>query len=294
MDNSDNAAVDHTEAGEGSVHLSEADKRKAQENATIPAEVIHEIVREEGERQLARTVAAQWWSGLAAGLSMGFSFLAQAELQAALPNEPWRVLISSVGYTVGFAIVVLGRQQLFTESTLSAALPVLTRRTPGAALACVRLWHVVLAANIVGTWIFAAALAYGHPVSPQVMGALAQVGQAAVERPFWTVLLTAILAGWLIALMVWLLPSSSNIKLFVIVFLAYTVALGQFSHIIAGSTDASYAVLIGRASLCQYVANFFVPTLIGNTIGGVLLVALLNHAPVAPELENSEQAAEAH
>jgi formate/nitrite transporter FocA (FNT family) len=67
------------------------------------------------------------------------------------------------------------------------------------------------------------------------------------------------------------------------------VALGKFSHIIAGSTDAAYAVLIGHATLGRYVTNFFLPTLIGNTIGGSLLVALLNHAPVAPELENSEE-----
>jgi formate/nitrite transporter FocA (FNT family) len=281
-------AVDHTQAGSGSPHLSKDERKKAHENATIPAEVIHEIVREEGERELARGAGALWWSGLAAGLSMGFSFLTQAELRAALPDAPWRELIAALGYTVGFAIVVLGRQQLFTESTLSAVLPALTRRTPAAALACLRLWLIVLAANIAATWIFAAALTYGHFLPPDVSGALAMIGQEAVERPFWPVLLSAIFAGWLIALMVWLLPSSSSIRLLVIVFVAYVVALGKFSHIIAGSTEAAYGVLIARASWCQYLLNFFVPTLIGNTIGGTLLVALLNHAPVAPELENSE------
>jgi formate/nitrite transporter FocA (FNT family) len=120
------------------------------------------------------------------------------------------------------------------------------------------------------------------------MGALAGIGQEAVARPFWPVLLSAIFAGWLIALMVWLLPSSSNIRLLVIVFLSYVVALGKFSHIIAGSADAAFTVIMGHASFLQYLVNFFVPTLIGNTIGGALLVALLNHAPVAPELENSE------
>ena len=281
-------SIDHTEAGAGSPHLPEAEKSKAHENATIPAEVIHEIVREEGERELARGAAALWWSGLAAGLSMGFSFIAQAELKSALPDMPWRDLIAGFGYTVGFAIVVLGRQQLFTESTLSAVLPVLTRRTTGAALACLRLWVIVLVANIVGTWIYAAVLAYGHPLSPEATSALAAIGEEALARPFWPVLLSAIFAGWLIALMVWLLPSSSNIRLLVIVFLAYVVSLGKFSHIIAGSADGAYAVMIGRGSFSQYVLNFFVPTLIGNTIGGSLLVALLNHAPVAPELENSE------
>ncbi|MBV9062567.1 MAG: formate/nitrite transporter family protein [Alphaproteobacteria bacterium] len=282
------ADIDHTEAGAGSPHLSEADKKKAHENATLPAEVIHEIVREDGERQLARSANAIWWSGLAAGLSMGFSFVTQAELQVALPDKPWRPLIANLGYTVGFAIVVLGRQQLFTESTLSAVLPALTRRTGGAVLACLRLWAIVLVANIVGTWIFAAVLAYGQPLSPEAAGALVDIGIDAVTRPFLTVLLSAVFAGWLIALMVWLLPSSSNIRLLVIVFLAYVVALGRFSHIIAGSTDAAYAFLTAHTSLGRYLIDFFVPTLIGNTIGGSLLVGLLNHAPVAPELEKSQ------
>ncbi|HEY6578202.1 MAG TPA: hypothetical protein VIY09_02685, partial [Rhizomicrobium sp.] len=95
----DHGGIDHTEAGSGSPHLSEPDKAKAHENATIAAEVIHEIVREEGERELARSAAALWWSGIAAGLSMGFSFLAQAELHAALPDAPWRNLIAALGYT---------------------------------------------------------------------------------------------------------------------------------------------------------------------------------------------------
>lgn len=284
--------IDHTQAGSGSPHLSERERDKAHENATLPAEVIHEIVREEGERELARGVPALWWSGLAAGLSMGFSFLTEAALRAALPDEAWRELVISLGYTVGFAIVVLGRQQLFTESTLSAVLPALTRRTWDAAAACLRLWAIVLAANIVGTWIYAAVLAYGHPVSPETMDALAEVGQQAVQRSFWPVLLSAIFAGWLIGLMIWLLPSSSSIRLLVIVFIAYVVALAKFSHIIAGSADAAYVLLIGQASAGQYAFHFFLPTLIGNTIGGVLLVALLNHAPVAPELENSEAAVE--
>jgi formate/nitrite transporter FocA (FNT family) len=182
---------------------------------------------------------------------------------------------------------LLGRQQLFTESPLSAVLPALTRRTPVAVLACLRLWLIVLAASIAATWIFAAALAYGHFLPPEVSGALTMIGQKAVERPFWPVLLSAVFAGWLIALMVWLLPSSSSIRLLVIVFIAYVVALEKFSHIVAVSTDAAYVVLTAHASWDQYLLNFFVPTLIGNTIGGTLLVELLNHAPVAPELENS-------
>ena len=92
------------------------------------------------------------------------------------------------------------------------------------------------------------------------------------------------LAGWLIALMVWLLPSAKSARLFVIILLTYVVAIGQFSHIIAGSVEAFFAVLSGAAAPSQYIFGFFLPTIVGNTIGGVALVALLNHAPLAPEL----------
>jgi formate/nitrite transporter FocA (FNT family) len=87
--------------------------------------VVYETIRREGEEELHRKVSSLWWSGLAAGLSMGFSFIAEGLLMAHLPDTPWRLLVSGAGYSVGFLIVVLGRQQLFTENTLTVFLPVL-------------------------------------------------------------------------------------------------------------------------------------------------------------------------
>ena len=93
------------------------------------ARVIHELIREEGEKTLERSVKAMAWSALGAGLSMGFSFFTMAIIRSALPEgAPWSKLVSSLGYTIGFIIVILGRQQLFTESTLSSILPLLTRK----------------------------------------------------------------------------------------------------------------------------------------------------------------------
>lgn len=59
---------------------------------------MHEAVRREGESELERTSSSLAWSGLAAGLSMGFSFLGVGLLQAYLPDEPWTPLVSSFGY----------------------------------------------------------------------------------------------------------------------------------------------------------------------------------------------------
>ena len=276
-------------AGKDSPHLEEHQREQAADAAPLRGIVIHEVIRAEGEEELKRDVPQMAWSGLAAGLSMGFSFLTQALLRAGLPEEPWRHLIASFGYTTGFAIVILGRQQLFTESTLTAVLPALTNKDGKTLRAVLKLWVVVLAANLIGTWLFAAALAWWNLFPPQAMASLSDIAAEAVENPFWTTLLKAVFAGWLIALMVWLLPSARTARLLVIVMITYIVALARLSHIIAGSAEAAYAVLNGQAGGGDYAWKFLIPTLIGNIVGGVALVAMLNHAPVAPQLEQAAE-----
>jgi formate/nitrite transporter FocA (FNT family) len=268
--------------------LDEAEKDQAAQHAAPPAVVIHEIVRKDGEEELSRKPGAIGWSGLAAGLSMGFSFLTMALIQSALPASPWRPLIDSVGYSVGFVITILGRQELFTESTLTAVLPVLVKRDAATFLALLRFWVIVLIANIAGTCVFAFMLSFGGLFADPARAALVEIGRDAVSGPFWPTLVKAVLAGWLIALMVWLLPSAKSARLFVILLLTYVVALGRFSHIVAGSVEAFFAVFTGEASLKDYLLGFFAPTIIGNTLGGVALVAILNHAPLAPDMDASD------
>jgi formate/nitrite transporter FocA (FNT family) len=281
-----------TEAAVDSPHLEAHQQQQAAAAAPLQGLVIHEVIRAEGEHELSRGIPEMAWSGLAAGLSMGFSYLTQALLRSGLPDQPWRHLVASLGYIVGFAIVVLGRQQLFTESTLSAVLPVLTNKNRPTLVSMLRLWAVVLAANLVGTWLFAAALAAWDVFRPEVVQSLGEIAGEAVQGPFWPTLLKAVFAGWLIALMVWLLPSARTARLLVIALITYVVALARLSHIIAGSSEAAYAVLTARAGFTAYVMDFLLPTLIGNTIGGVALVAMLNHAPIAPKLaEAAERAA---
>jgi formate-nitrite transporter family protein len=236
--------------------------------------------------ELASRPGAVFWSGLAAGLSMGFSFLALALMQSKLPEGPARQLIGSTGYSLGFVIVIVGRQELFTESTLTAVLPLLVRRDWSTWLALLKFRAVVLVANLLGTLIFALLLTINGLFSDDMRASLDEISREAVSGPFWTTAIKAIFAGWLIALMIWLLPSARSARLFVILLLTYVVAIGHFSHVIAGSVEAFFAILAGQASADDYVAGFFVPTILENTIGGVALVALLNHAPLARELGN--------
>lgn len=276
------------EQASDSPHLGDPEKGQADDHAPLRPVVIHEIIRAEGEAELKRPAAALLWSGLAAGLSMGFSFVAQALLKTDLPSGPGAEALASVGYMVGFVIVVLGRQQLFTESTLTAVLPPLHDHDPQTWIKTLRLWGIVFAANILGTWLFAAVLAFGHPLPPNTGPALSQLASETMAHPFWNTLLRAVLAGWLIALMVWLLPSAGSAKLLIIALLTWLVAFAKLSHIIAGSGESAYAVLTGAASLGAYVLKFMIPTAIGNTLGGVALVAMLNHAPVSADADEAE------
>ncbi len=109
--------------------------------------VIYEAIRQEAVAELSRPNRALLWSGLAAGLSVCFSFLAEALLQSGLPNVSWRPLISKFGYSVGFLIVILGRQQLFTENTLTPVLQLFQEKTLTILMNTIRLWAVVLVAN---------------------------------------------------------------------------------------------------------------------------------------------------
>jgi len=277
------------DAGAASPHLDEPDQRLAAEHKAPHALIIHELVREEGEAGLRRPSSALAWSGLAAGLSMGFSFLTLALIGSGLSDAPWRRLVDSAGYTVGFLIVILGRQQLFTETTVTAMLPLLVKRNWMTFWSVLRFWTVVFAANLAGALAFAALISPQGLFSDPVRHALVQTAREAVSGAFWPTMVRSVFAGWLIALMVWILPSARSARVLVIMILTYIVALGRFSHTVAGAVDAGFAVFSGDATAAQFLLGFLAPTLIGNTIGGVALVALLNHAPLAAALQEQPE-----
>lgn len=215
---------------------------------------------------------------------MGFSLLGTGILAAALPENSWRTLVSSFGYTLGFLVVVLGRQQLFTENTLTAILPVLDDPDkPKKLMQMLRLWGIVLFTNLIGAAIFAEVAAKTAMFKPEFKAAFLTVGLEVLHPTFGEIVWRGILAGWLIALMVWLLPAANAQRAWIIIIITWLVGAAGLSHIIAGSVEALYVVAAGNWPWQLYVTNFLVPVFIGNTIGGVGLVALLNYGQVVPE-----------
>jgi len=277
--NKKSAKVDPPPLAEGTIST-RAEHKQVEERLAIGANVVYETIRREGEDELHRTVAALAWSALAAGLSMGFSFVAEGLLMSHLPDQLWRPLIASAGYCVGFLIVILGRQQLFTENTLTVVLPLLLRKDLATLLRMLRLWGVVLSGNLVGTFLFALCIGKIVLFDPRTQESLTQIGLAHIGASFWTVLVRAVFAGWLIALMVWLLPGAESARVSIVIIVTYLVGISRFNHIIAGSTTMFFLIVTKSISWGTYVTQFFIPTLLGNVIGGLSLVAALGHAQV--------------
>jgi formate/nitrite transporter FocA (FNT family) len=255
-----------------------SERKQVEEAKTLDAKTAYEVIQEEGEDELSRSTEALFWSGLAGGLSMGFSFLAEGLLRSHLPEAEWRPLVAKLGYTVGFTVVIIGSQQLFTENTLTPILPLLKRRTAECLRNVLRLWGAVLVANLLGAMLFALALGRLAVVEPRVQSTLSDLAREAMQFDAATTFLHAIYAGWLIALMVWMLPAVKGGRLGVVVLMTYLVGVGGFAHIIAGASEVFYAAVRGEASWLNVLSGYLAPTLAGNVAGGLTLVAALNHA----------------
>jgi formate/nitrite transporter FocA (FNT family) len=137
---------------------------------------------------------------------------------------------------------------------------------------------------VCGGFLFAGAIVHTHAFDAAVTSAFAADARHLIEGAFGVTMVRAVFAGWLIALMVWLLPTAQSSSLWVIILITYIIGLCGFPHIVAGTVDAAFLLQIGEASVRDFFLGFFVPTLLGNIIGGVALVAVLNYGQVMPEI----------
>jgi formate/nitrite transporter FocA (FNT family) len=255
-------------------------QKEAEERSAVPAQTVHQAILIQGRDELSRPSAALAWSGLAGGLSMSASFLAEASLRAYLPEAEWTHLISKMGYPVGFLLVVLGRQQLFTENTLNAVLPLLHEPSRNTFQQVARLWTIVLLANIAGAHIAAWFYSNTSAVGPDIQSAMKEIAGEVIGYSFTTALVKGIISGWLIAMVVWLTAAMDTGKVAAVAIPTYLVGVGSFTHVIVGSIEVLFLVMSGSYGWLAYGFGFLIPTLIGNSLGGVLLVAALNHAQV--------------
>ena len=264
--------------------LSRKERAQVRESVKPRAAVVYEIIRVQGEAELRRPVSSLWWSGMAAGISIGFSFLTEAALAAHLPASEWMPIVAKLGYAVGFLIVILGHQQLFTENVLTAVLPVMARKNFHWFIKMLRLWGIVLAANIAGSLIFAFAIVRLPIVAPDLGPSLANIVNTVMSHTPGEMFAKGIGAGWLIAALVWIIAATEGVAFLIILLLTYLIAFFGFSHIVAGTVEAAYGVMTGLISFDKAFFVFFLPTLAGNVFGGTVLFSLLSYAQVREEI----------
>jgi formate-nitrite transporter family protein len=247
----------------------------------LSAAEIHENVRVTAEEEMRRPASDLGWSALASGLTIGFSFLAAAYLTLWVPVAYAPAAIAA-GYPLGFIFVVQARNQLFTENTLEPVIPFLQRRDRKTFMRVLRLWTIVLIGNLIGALIFASLAARTPLLDDAMHRALIHVATLGTDGGFGLVVYRAIFGGWLVALMAWLVSSTraTGTQVLYIWLTTAPIAAFGFRHSIAGAVEAFYLSVTGAASWSAMMGGFLIPAIIGNVIGGVVLVAMLNHGQV--------------
>ena len=271
------------ESGPDDPELTREEEQNVDESQLPRAVVLHEIIRSQGDHELERTIAALFWSALAAGLTMGLSLMAMGLLNANLPEGGYSKIIASFGYSAGFLGVILARQQLFTENTLTAVLPVMSEPTLHNFGLLGRLWGVVLIGNLLGTILVAYVILHLPLFDAKADAKFLAIGTKVMENDATGMFAKGIVSGWMIATMVWMLPAAESAKIWIIVLITYLMALGDFTHIVVGSLEVAYLVFAGEATWGEFWLTFAGPTLAGNIVGGSLIFALISHAQVRSE-----------
>lgn len=248
----------------------------------VTAHQLFESARSAAKADLARSSLGLAFSGFSAGLNISFSFVTAVLAYQSSTRPELAHLWSSVAYPVGFILIILARAQLFTENTLTPVLLVLDSPTTWNVLNTIRLWIVVLCANLAGAFVFSYAMSALNLPSSLEPEAAATLAWGAYEGSWSDLFARAIFGGWLIALMTWVLHAGGGLtgQIVLVWIIAALIQGANFSHSVAGATEVLYLAHEKMISYLDWFARFQVPVTLGNIVGGVVFVALVNYAQV--------------
>lgn len=269
--------------------LSRGEEEEAKERAGPRPPVVYASISARGMEELGRPTISLWGSGIAAGLILMVSVISEGLIEHELPDMVGKALIADIGYTLGFILVILGRLQLFTENTITPVLPLLANPTRRAFYRTGRLWAIVFSANMVGTMIAAVMLVWGDIVTDAQISAILDVSSKVMDNTPFETLRYGIIAGFLIATLVWCMPTARGAEFFLIFFVTYVIALGNFTHVVAGSGEGFMLMLTGTADPLWVVFGLILPAFVGNVLGGTVLFATLAYVQVMEEIHEDRQ-----
>ena len=267
----------------------QAEEKSVSEAVSLSPKMIYEVIRREGEEELARSKRSLIWSGIAAGIMISLSVLGEAIFRTYLPDTPYRFLIENLGYSLGFLAVIMGRMQLFTENTITTVLPIMRTKTWFSFMCMLRLWGIVLAANVVGAFAAAALFLFTPAISPEVLPAILDLSHHATTMGAYQGFFRAIPAGVIVALIVWMMPQADDTSFFLILVFTWLIAAGDFAHIVAGSVEMAVMIFEGDLDFSGAVFGFFIPVLCGNIVGGTIIFTLVAWGQVRDEVEEDEE-----
>ena len=243
---------------------------------------IYERVCDDTVEELERPPSSLAFSGLFAGFTIALAPLAYALAYVTLGNGESQQFAAAMLYPIGYIAVIIGRAQFFTENTLYPVM--VTMRKPEFFRASARLWAIVLATNLAGAMLFALLAIYtgalGDPVQAKLVAEGVGDTSGALSSTFWS----AVVTGWLLALVAWLVEASEHAIGQIVSIFAITlvVGLGGFDHCIATTVEAFCALLEGPLSLADTL-GWLAVTIAGNVVGGVMIVAAINYGQVRRE-----------
>ncbi|SNZ03227.1 Formate/nitrite transporter FocA, FNT family [Natronoarchaeum philippinense] len=261
--------------------------REAVERSRSGAPAVGAVVRDRfsSDEVFQRIVAAAdeeitsgsrelFFSALAAGFAITITFMLYVSLTAKTGGD---AVLSALLYPLGFIYIIIGRYQLYTENTLPPV--ALTIERIASVPALLRNWSVVLAGNFTGGALGALALAYGGVLSPEASVAAVEIAQEGVETEWWSLFSKAAFAGLVVAGVVWVeYAARDTISRLTVVYLAFlAIPLGGLFHSVVSFTEMVYLVLHGQVAFLVGMWEFVIPVLLGNTLGGVLLVTVVNY-----------------
>jgi formate/nitrite transporter FocA (FNT family) len=255
----------------------------SQEESSRPHALdIYERVCEDTQEELSRPPGSIVFSGLFAGFTIGLAPLAVALATVALGEAQSTALVAALLYPIGYVAVIVGRSQFFTENTLYPVM--LTMRRPSFLRPTAKLWALVYSTNLIGAFIFAALVVLTGALAEPAQAELAANGADATQGPFVDTFFSAIVTGFLLALVAWLVEAADTAtgRIAVIWALTFLVALGGFDHCIATTVAGMSALLDGQLGLGELLGWLGTATL-GNVAGGVLIVAAINYGQVREE-----------
>lgn len=251
--------------------------KRTDESKIHPDDILERAVHE-GEEQLNRHPLSLFLSAIAAGLILGFSAMAVAVVYSALGDSVQglqRRILTAFVYPLGFVICIMSGTQLFTEHTATAVYPVLDRRKKISDM--VRLWLIVIIGNLLG----AATIAWFMTSAGEILAAdkgFIEIAEHLTGQKFSSLLVSSVLAGWLMAQGGWLVLGSRVHQIVSIYIVTFLIGIGGFHHSIAGSVEMFTAMMISPEYGVGEAAFFIGTALLGNLIGGSVFVATLNFA----------------